>query len=183
MPLACRARSSSFGADMATPKTGNPEGRPPKEPHDDPDALAVGLAMFAMEQWGYSKHRAFGFAARCFLAGSREFILRPDAPGGALEVKFEMGVNPARHNPVNPDGRATTLKQKHAKWSKQQDKLIRLAAIQVMWHAYFAGPILNDPLEVCRFLNFAEQAGEKLFGEAIVRHTRRRREKAISDLT
>jgi hypothetical protein len=83
-------------------------GRPPKEPHDDPDQLTIDLVAAMQDAWKISERKAFDLAL-CWLEAWEEpwtKVPRGKRPTDGILIGYKLYNNRAFHN------RASTLRKK-----------------------------------------------------------------------
>jgi hypothetical protein len=83
-------------------------GRPPKEPHDDPDQLTIDLVAAMQDAWRISERKAFDLAL-CFLEaheGPPTKVPRAKHPADSVPIGYKLVNNRAFAN------RASTLRKK-----------------------------------------------------------------------
>jgi hypothetical protein len=86
-------------------------GRPPKEPHDDPDQITIALVAAMRDAWGLSERKAFDLAIcwREAREGPATKVPRGKHPADSILVGYERQHTDGLRTFA---GRASTLRQK-----------------------------------------------------------------------
>jgi hypothetical protein len=130
-------------------------GRPPKEPHDDPDQFTIDLVAAVQAAWGISERKAFDLAL-CFLEAHEgpptkmpRGKYRPDSVVVGYERRHTDGLRTFA-------GRASTLRQK-SKRTPPRPRVVQALSLALRCKDIAAVPRLFDQLLVLASVTGYEQ--------------------------